>query len=130
MFGEGRRGGGGGASDGAALPAESGVNRLLAIHEDPPKPLRWPTGSVSPSVAGPGNNTSRLHTAIIFSVECKHPAERVLQRSRVDPPLCSSRACLHTPFIANHFQKTVLKGSPLMFQMCTSFLPDWKGEGG
>ena len=40
-------------------------------HEDPPKPLCWPTVSVSPSVAGRGTNTLRIQTAIIFSAEGK-----------------------------------------------------------
>ena len=43
-------------------------------HEDPPQPLCWPTASVSPSVAGRGTNTLRIHTAIVFSAECKHSA--------------------------------------------------------
>ena len=66
-----------------------GVNRLLAIHEDhhkaflrrgrpgsrrSTKPLCRPTVSVSPSVVGHGTNTLRIHTAIIFSAECKHSA--------------------------------------------------------
>eukprot|EP00670_Eutreptiella_braarudii_P026566 CAMPEP_0174380548 /NCGR_PEP_ID=MMETSP0811_2-20130205/123450_1 /TAXON_ID=73025 ORGANISM="Eutreptiella gymnastica-like, Strain CCMP1594" /NCGR_SAMPLE_ID=MMETSP0811_2 /ASSEMBLY_ACC=CAM_ASM_000667 /LENGTH=94 /DNA_ID=CAMNT_0015533455 /DNA_START=955 /DNA_END=1237 /DNA_ORIENTATION=- len=38
--------------------AVGGVHRPLAIHEDPPKPLCWPTVSVSPSGAGCGSNTN------------------------------------------------------------------------
>ena len=31
-------------------------------------------------------------------------------------------------FIANQFQRTVLRVSPWMFEMCTSLLPGWAGD--
>ena len=39
--------------------------------EDPPKPLCWPTVSVSPSVAGHGTNTLRIQTALIFNARLR-----------------------------------------------------------
>ena len=75
-WGGGGEGGGGGGkpSDVAALTAVGGVNQPLATREGPPKPLCWSVISVSPSEAGRGTSTLRIHTATMFSAECKHSA--------------------------------------------------------
>ena len=53
--------------------AVGGAGRRRTTHEAPPKPLRWPTVSVAPSVVGRGTGTRGIRTAVVFSAESEAP---------------------------------------------------------
>ena len=72
---EGGGGGGGGKALRCCCSPGSWWHQSTSHHSQrSTKPLCWPTVSVSPSMARRGNNTLRIHTAIIFSAECKYSA--------------------------------------------------------